>query len=110
MGLMVATERVQLQGHQQALRCQLAWPTDLSLEGGGQALHNARAPDKLFGDLELPRIGGAAIEDEIRHHRLFTEFAKSLKTEAELREEDPIVPHMDSYRPTALRYWTPPRN
>jgi hypothetical protein len=35
------------------------------------------------------------IEDEIRHHRLFTELAKSLKTEAEWRQEDPVVPHMD---------------
>jgi len=35
------------------------------------------------------------IEDEIRHHRLFLELAKSLKTEAELAGGDPVVPYMD---------------
>ena len=35
------------------------------------------------------------IEDEIRHHRMFTELAGSLKTEAELGGKPPTVPHMD---------------
>ena len=35
------------------------------------------------------------IEDEVRHHRIFTELAKSLKTEAEMRRENPIIPYMD---------------
>ena len=35
------------------------------------------------------------IEDEIRHHRIFSELAKSLETEASLRHEDPIVPYLD---------------
>jgi rubrerythrin len=37
------------------------------------------------------------IEDEVRHHRIFTELARSLKTEAELRS-DPIIPSMDFVR------------
>jgi len=35
------------------------------------------------------------IEDEIRHHRIFTELAESIKAEAELREEDSIIPDLD---------------
>ena len=35
------------------------------------------------------------IEDEIRHHRIFIELAKSLETEALLKREDPIVPYPD---------------
>jgi rubrerythrin len=35
------------------------------------------------------------IEDEIRHHRIFTELADSLKTAALLGSEEPIVPYMD---------------
>jgi rubrerythrin len=35
------------------------------------------------------------IEDEIRHHRIFSELAKSLETEALLKREDPIVPYPD---------------
>jgi rubrerythrin len=35
------------------------------------------------------------IEDEQRHHRLFAELADSLKSEAELRREEPTVPRMD---------------
>ena len=38
------------------------------------------------------------IEDEIRHHRIFTELADSLETEASLSSEDPIIPYMDFYR------------
>jgi rubrerythrin len=38
------------------------------------------------------------IDDEIRHHRLFTELAKSLKTQAELSGADPIIPHLDFVR------------
>jgi rubrerythrin len=38
------------------------------------------------------------IEEEIRHHRIFTELADSLKTEASLSGEEPIVPYMDFYR------------
>jgi rubrerythrin len=35
------------------------------------------------------------IEDEIRHHDLFTQIADSLKTDALLEGTDPIVPYMD---------------
>jgi rubrerythrin len=35
------------------------------------------------------------IEDEIRHHRIFMEIADSLKTEASMSAEDPIVPYLD---------------
>jgi hypothetical protein len=38
------------------------------------------------------------IEDEQRHHGLFTALASSLKTEAELRPEEPEVPYMDFER------------
>jgi len=35
------------------------------------------------------------IEDEIRHHRVFMEIAESLKSEALLSGEDPVVPDID---------------
>jgi rubrerythrin len=35
------------------------------------------------------------IEDEIRHHRIFIELAKSLETEALLKGDEPIVPYPD---------------
>jgi hypothetical protein len=38
------------------------------------------------------------IDDEIRHHRLFAELAESLKTQAELSGEDPIIPNVDFVR------------
>jgi rubrerythrin len=49
-----------------------------------------QSPSKAFSYLVK-----LLIEDEIRHHRLFTELAASLKTEAELTGEDPIIPYMD---------------
>ena len=38
---------------------------------------------------------GLLIEDERRHHVLFEELAASLKNEAELSGQDPVVPRMD---------------
>jgi len=35
------------------------------------------------------------VEDEIRHHRLFSELADSLETEALLKKEEPSVPYPD---------------
>jgi rubrerythrin len=41
------------------------------------------------------------IDDEIRHHRSFSALAESLRTDAELRPEDPAVPRMDWHRADA---------
>lgn len=49
-----------------------------------------QSPSKAFSYLV-----GLLIEDEIRHHRLFNELARSLRTEAELRGEDPVIPYLD---------------
>ena len=35
------------------------------------------------------------IEDEVRHHRVFTEIADSLKTEVSFSSNDPVVPYID---------------
>jgi hypothetical protein len=35
------------------------------------------------------------IEDEIRHHQLFTALAASLRLEAEVRSDDPPIPYLD---------------
>ena len=39
------------------------------------------------------------IEDEIRHHRVFQDLASALKTEAEVRPEQPPVPRLDQLSP-----------
>jgi hypothetical protein len=38
-------------------------------------------------------------EDEVRHHRLFVELASALKSDAELRSEEPAVPRLDHWGP-----------
>lgn len=38
------------------------------------------------------------VEDELRHHRMFNELAASLKSEAELSAEDPVIPRLDLER------------
>jgi hypothetical protein len=38
------------------------------------------------------------VEDEIRHHRLFTQLADSLETSASLTGEDPAIPYLDLHR------------
>jgi len=34
------------------------------------------------------------VEDEIRHHRVFRDLAAALRTEAELRPEQPAIPRL----------------
>ena len=43
----------------------------------------------------LAYVIGLLVEDERRHHRQFSELAASLKAEAELRGEEPVVPRLD---------------
>ncbi|MFI5042900.1 MAG: hypothetical protein ACHQNA_13820 [Acidimicrobiales bacterium] len=38
------------------------------------------------------------VEDEMRHHRVFRELASALKTDAELRPEQPAVPRLEPWR------------
>jgi rubrerythrin len=37
------------------------------------------------------------VEDEIRHHRVFEELASSLRTDAELRPQEPAIPYLDDW-------------
>jgi rubrerythrin len=37
------------------------------------------------------------VEDEIRHHRMFEELASSLRTDAELRPQEPAIPYLDDW-------------
>lgn len=39
------------------------------------------------------------VEDEIRHHRLFADLAESLKTDAEMRPEEPRIPRLGRWGP-----------
>jgi rubrerythrin len=38
------------------------------------------------------------IDEEVRHHRLFSELADSLETEALMKREEPDIPYMDFQR------------
>jgi hypothetical protein len=44
-------------------------------------------------------LSALILEDEIRHHRVFQELASALKTDAELRPEEPAVPRLDRWGP-----------
>jgi hypothetical protein len=46
---------------------------------------------------------GLIVEDEIRHHRVFRDLASALKTEAELRPEEPAVPRLGQLGPNRQR-------
>jgi ferritin len=46
----------------------------------------------------LAYLIGLLVEDERRHHRQFAELASSLKSVAELRAIDPVVPRLDFHR------------
>ncbi len=52
-----------------------------------------RTDSKAFGYLVK-----LLIDDEMRHHRLFSELAGSLETEALVKGEEPAVPYLDFHR------------
>jgi rubrerythrin len=44
-------------------------------------------------------LAALIVEDEMRHHRLFRELAESLKTDAEMRPGEPVVPRLGGWGP-----------
>jgi hypothetical protein len=48
-------------------------------------------------------LASLIVEDEIRHHRVFRELASALKTDAEMRPEQPAVPRLDHWGPDPAR-------
>src|ERR1700675_367529 len=37
------------------------------------------------------------VEDEVRHHRLFEDLASALRSDAELRPQEPAIPYIDDW-------------
>jgi rubrerythrin len=42
-------------------------------------------------------LASLIVDDEMRHHRVFRDLASALKTDAEMRPEQPAVPRMDHW-------------
>jgi ferritin len=42
-------------------------------------------------------LASLIVDDEMRHHRMFEELAEALRTEAELRPENPVIPRLDHW-------------
>ena len=40
-------------------------------------------------------LASLIVDDEIRHHKVFRDLASALKSDAELRPEDPVIPRLD---------------
>lgn len=60
-----------------------------------QLLEEYVAATEGTGSKALAYLVNLLVDDEIRHHTLFRQLAESLKTTAELHDEDPAVPRMD---------------
>jgi hypothetical protein len=43
----------------------------------------------------LAYLASLIVEDEIRHHKTFRDLASALKSEAELRPDEPVIPRLD---------------
>lgn len=61
----------------------------------GQMLDGYLAAAQSSGSKAFAYVVGLLVDDERRHHRHFSDLAKSLKADAELRGEDPVIPHLD---------------
>jgi hypothetical protein len=44
-------------------------------------------------------LASLIVEDEKRHHRIFEDLASALRTDAELRSEQPAIPRLDNWGP-----------
>lgn len=60
-----------------------------------QVLQDYSEAAEATGSKAFAYVVGLLMEDEQRHHLLFASLARSLKSEAELRSEDPEIPYMD---------------
>jgi rubrerythrin len=78
-----------------------AWERDLyahltsHVEAERELLQEYAAAAQSSPSKALRYLVNLLIEDEIRHHRIFTELAESLKSEALLGGHDPIIPNVD---------------
>lgn len=61
----------------------------------GQLLDGYLAAAEHTQSKALAFLIGLLVEDERRHHRIFSDLAASLKAEAELRGEPPLIPGLD---------------
>lgn len=59
------------------------------------ALQDYAEAAEATGSKAFAYVVGLLMEDERRHHELFMSLAASLKSEAELRSEDPEIPYLD---------------
>jgi len=78
-----------------------AWERDLyahltsHVEAERGLLQEYRSAAQTSPSKALRYLVDLLIEDEIRHHRIFTELAESLKNDALLKHTDPSIPYMD---------------
>jgi rubrerythrin len=78
-----------------------AWERDLyahlssHVERESGLLQAYRAAAESSPSKALRYLANLLIDDEIRHHQIFTELAESLKNDALLRSGDPAVPYLD---------------
>jgi rubrerythrin len=61
----------------------------------GQMLDGYLAAAESSNSKAFAYVVGMLVDDERRHHRYFSDLAKSLKADAELGGEEPVVPHLD---------------
>ncbi len=64
----------------------------------GAMLEEYAAIAKATESKALKYVLDLLLEDERRHHRYFNELAASLKSEAELSGDDPVIPRLDLHR------------
>jgi rubrerythrin len=78
-----------------------AWERDLyahltsHVEAERGLLQEYRSAAQTSPSKALRYLVDLLIEDEIRHHRIFTELAESLKNDALLKDTDPSIPYID---------------
>jgi rubrerythrin len=78
-----------------------AWERDLyahltaHVEGERGLLQQYRSAAEASPSKALRYLVDLLIEDEIRHHRIFTDLAESLKNDALLKNTDPAIPYLD---------------
>jgi rubrerythrin len=62
-----------------------------------ETLEEYRQAAAASGSAAFLYLANLIVEDEKRHHRIFEDLASALRTDAELRSEQPAIPRLDNW-------------
>jgi len=67
------------------------------VENERELLQTYQQAASYSGSAAFRYLASLIVEDEVRHHRMFEELAEALRTDVEMRPENPHIPRLDQW-------------